>query len=62
MVAQVAQETARQVGTDEKDTSKHDSSEAELLVLKLENEQLRKQLETAELIINVQKNSLGCLA
>ena len=49
-------------GTDEKDTSKHDSSEAELLALKLENEQLRKQLETAELIINVQKNSLGCLA
>jgi transposase len=42
-------------GSDEKGASKHGSNEAELLALKLENEQLRKQLETAELIISVQK-------
>ena len=40
---------------DDKDASKRSSSEAELLALKLENDQLRKQLETAELIISVQK-------
>ena len=42
-------------GTDEKDASKHGGSEAEWLALKLENEQLRKKLETAEIIISVQK-------
>jgi len=39
----------------EKGASKQGRSEAEWLALKLENEQLRKQLETAELIISVQK-------
>ena len=41
--------------SDEKGASKQSSSETELLALKLENEQLRRQLETAELIISVQK-------
>ena len=39
----------------DEDASKHGGSEAEWLALKLENEQLRQQLETAEIIISVQK-------
>ena len=43
------------LSSEEKSASKQGRSEAEWLALKLENEQLRKQLETAELIISVQK-------
>ena len=38
------------------------SDESKLLALQLENQALRARLERAEMIIDVQKNSRGCLA